>query len=1112
MFKKSCVAVAVGMALMQWAPAWAEAPSEDFIVVDQPISLNDVTKPQDSTVNYDKNVLYQTGLGLNGQGGTKNLVVNVKDGKGQFVIKDQRAPIKMTGSNVHLTFNSDLVMEGMIYKGIDWDSGSNKSIDIKGDFIYRNGYAPAVHISNGNSPSYKNLFITVDGKASFEGTDLGGSNNYAEQSSILYLGATNFEAKKGILINNIDVHNNNGGAMIYVQSGSVKAEGATIQVSNVNYHTPVYMASSFYVQESTVIAGQILVDNLTKLANGDLYGYMNGTAGNTISDKLSIQNLTNNGDGDSCALYLEADYRDRYDTTRFNAGDVVIKNIVSTQASSYGLYAQGARADNGKLLATPKSITIEGVHGVTAGIGALISNGASWTTTGDMTIVDVNASAGDSVGALIGSMTDVGGTLTVKNIKGVNSAVGVQLEDASKFSAQKFVISDIAATGGPTVGLFAINADAGDLRDVYVNVNTGNKEAYEGAFKTAAVTQKAQIDTYALQTAAQGKINWKGGIYNIFGNLQADQQQPPADPNAGLAPAGSIAISGDARIYGDVYAVDGGSVDLTLEGETAVLEGQTDAWSELKNQSTLAHTSELVGLDGNVMTPTSAGTINLALQQGAVWKALGQSSLTSLDNSGMVDMTTSSGSSVFAESLKGNGDFVMQIKGDGSGNMIYVANALGADAQHNVKLKLDAKTRAESSLDDLVDVRFATTGGSNDAYAGTEFKVSMLDQGFRNVTLKVGKEAYDKTATDKNAAYNGTGAGEGDYKPGNDYVDSVFGNEGTNWYIAGYEEVVPDPDPKPDPEPEVPEISDAGSTILAMARSNYWTAVEMDRLNKRLGDARYANGDDGVWLRLRYESNGTASGVGDFESDAVTYQLGFDHAFKRENGRWILGAAIDYKDAEVDYKAVTGEGNTDRFGVKVYGTWLGESGAYADVNAIWGRLSNDFSIVNGSGERVTGDYDNHIMGVSLESGHCFDAKSGLFIEPQVQVQYLRVTDGNYSTSQGTRMVQDSFDSVISRAGVRGGFTFGKTHENQIYAKADWLHEWSGEQKITAYDATTSRSGFDASIDNKGSWYDAGFGIQTKFTETSYGFFDVEHRFGNSLDHSWVLNAGLRYAF
>ena len=163
MFKKSCVAVAVGMALMQWAPAWAEAPSEDFIVVDQPISLNDVTKPQDSTVNYDKNVLYQTGLGLNGQGGTKNLVVNVKDGKGQFVIKDQRAPIKMTGSNVHLTFNSDLVMEGMIYTGIDWDSGSNKSIDIKGDFIYRNGYAPAVHISNGNSPSYKNRVFGISG-------------------------------------------------------------------------------------------------------------------------------------------------------------------------------------------------------------------------------------------------------------------------------------------------------------------------------------------------------------------------------------------------------------------------------------------------------------------------------------------------------------------------------------------------------------------------------------------------------------------------------------------------------------------------------------------------------------------------------------------------------------------------------------------------------------------------------------------------------------------------------------------------------------------------------------------------------------------------------------
>ena len=182
----------------------------------------------------------------------------------------------------------------------------------------------------------------------------------------------------------------------------------------------------------------------------------------------------------------------------------------------------------------------------------------------------------------------------------------------------------------------------------------------------------------------------------------------------------------------------------------------------------------------------------------------------------------------------------------------------------------------------MVGVRFATTGGAVDSYNGSEFKAQMLDEGFQNVTLAVAKEAYDKTKTAENSKYNGAAAGAGDYKPGNDYVDHIFGDEGTNWYIAGHTNT-------PDST-----LSDAGLTILATARSNYWTAVEMDRLNKRQGDARYAKGDDGVWLRARYESNGTDSGLGDFESDAVTYQLGFDHAFKQKEGRWIVGGAVDY--------------------------------------------------------------------------------------------------------------------------------------------------------------------------------------------------------------------------
>ena len=465
-------------------------------------------------------------------------------------------------------------------------------------------------------------------------------------------------------------------------------------------------------------------------------------------------------------------------------------------------------------------------------------------------------------------------------------------------------------------------------------------------------------------------------------------------------------------------------------------------------------------------------------------------------------MTTSPGATVFARNLTGNGAFNMTLDPSGSnGNMLFVAGALAADSRNTINVKLNSTVRATASLDDLVGVRFATTGGAVDSYNGTEFKAQMLDEGFQNVTLVVSKEAYDKTKTAENSKYNGAAAGAGDYKPGNDYVDHIFGDEGTNWYIAGQLEESTDP-----------TLSDAGLTILATARSNYWTAVEMDRLNKRLGDARYANGDDGVWLRARYESNETNSGLGDFESDAVTYQLGFDHAFKQKDGRWIVGGAVDYKDVNVDFNTTTGEGNTDRFGFKAYGTWLGNNGAYVDLNTIWGVLSNSFDIVNGSGHRITANYDNHIIGASAETGHRFMLTNGFFAEPQLQLQYLRVTGADYSTSQGTHMIHDAFNSVISRVGFRGGMEFGESRSQTVYAKADWMREWSGKQKITAFDVTTQRTGYDASIDNKGSWYDVGFGAQAKIVDDSFGFVDVEYRFGNSLNKSWVVNAGIRYAF
>lgn len=1104
--RKTSLSIAVGLALAQFipAPVTAADTTEDFIEVNTSISLDDTTKAQTKTLNYDKNVIYTHNgkIALNGQGGKKDLTINVKNGSGDFIVRDRYAPIQLYNSDIHLTFNSNLVMEGMEYAGIMYGSGNvPRELNITGDFIYRNSYATAIEASTGYSRG--NLFvITIDGKADLRNVSIHGNGKTTASGSLLDLGATDFEAKQGVFIDNIDANTaGDWNTAIFLVNGSLKAENQNIEVTNINFNVESRVNTSIYVQSSPVKAKNILIKGLTNKYDNDLYGYINGTEANTVSDSLTICDIRNLKTGNSSALYMEADSRSGFGDTNFNVGTLTIDNVVASDGIAEGLSVGGAAPDNGKLNALAGSVLINGVHGTRGAVGAEISDGASFTSVNNFAVTDVKATAGDAIGLMQGAKTTVGDTLSVQNVHGTTSAVGIQFDGTQAFSSKAIQVKDIKASDGSAIGLLAHQANIGNLKDVYINVNPDNAESYKGSFAAAATTEKAQIKTLAIQAMENGVVSLDQGKHAIYGHLQADKQTFNST-SAADAKAGSIAISGNAAIYGDIYAVDGGTIDLNLKGSDSVLIGQADAWLELADSQTIDHTATLQNISNASLNPTSSGKIAISLTDGASWFALGQSSLTLLDNQGTVDMTTSPGATVFARNLTGNGAFNMTLDPSGSnGNMLFVAGALATDSHNTINVKLNSTVRAGARLDDLVGVRFATTGGAVDSYNGSEFKAQMLDEGFRNVTLTVAKEAYDKTKTAENSKYNGAAAGSGDYKPGNDYVDHIFGDEGTNWYIAGQLEESTDP-----------TLSDAGLTILATARSNYWTAVEMDRLNKRLGDARYANGDDGVWLRARYESNETNSGLGDFESDAVTYQLGFDHAFKQKDGRWIVGGAVDYKDVNVDFNTTAGEGNTDRFGFKAYGTWLGNNGAYVDLNTIWGVLSNSFDIVNGSGHRITANYDNHIIGASAETGHRFMLTNGFFAEPQLQLQYLRVTGADYSTSQGTHMIHDAFNSVISRVGFRGGMEFGESRSQTVYAKADWMREWSGKQKITAFDVTTQRTGYDASIDNKGSWYDVGFGAQAKIVDDSFGFVDVEYRFGNSLNKSWVVNAGIRYAF
>ena len=87
------------------------------------------------------------------------------------------------------------------------------------------------------------------------------------------------------------------------------------------------------------------------------------------------------------------------------------------------------------------------------------------------------------------------------------------------------------------------------------------------------------------------------------------------------------------------------------------------------------------------------------------------------------------------------------------------------------------------------------------------------------------------------------------------------------------------------------------------------------------------------------------------------YEVGYDVKQPTDNGEHRIGMAIDYMRGSTTYDDIMGKGETKRYGLWLYDTWLGEKGHYVDYVAKWGHLSNDFDITaKTTGEKINGDY------------------------------------------------------------------------------------------------------------------------------------------------------------
>ena len=460
-----------------------------------------------------------------------------------------------------------------------------------------------------------------------------------------------------------------------------------------------------------------------------------------------------------------------------------------------------------------------------------------------------------------------------------------------------------------------------------------------------------------------------------------------------------------------------------------------------------------------------------------------------------MDLSLDENNSVTIRNLNGNGTFNMLLNSEdhSKSDMLYIGKNTGIQTINIV----GGITGGLENISEDNPLRFATVGidSVSDVPDVNNSGISAYtrDGGVFDVEYTVEKEDFDKADTE-NEEYNGTGDGKGTDKPGNDFVENalVGDRDAVNWIITGAKEQ---------------QESDAGKTIINMSKVNYNNAIYMDRLNKRLGEARYISPEDeqGMWVRIRHDRIGKDDA---FRSQNTMYEMGYDEKQDCDNGERRVGFAIDYMDGKAEYSGIAGDGDVKRYGLWLYDTWMGDKGHYADYVAKWGHLENDFDIMaRSTGEKITGDYSNNVFSVSAEYGRKKDIGNDWYIEPQAQLQLARVTGASYTTSQNTDVTLDGINSLIGRAGFRLGRDVDE--RSTVYVKADLLHEFLGDQTITATDVTgTLREEYE----NKGTWYDVGFGFATALGKDSYAFMDFEKSFGNDNDETYQINAGVRWTF
>lgn len=272
---------------------------------------------------------------------------------------------------------------------------------------------------------------------------------------------------------------------------------------------------------------------------------------------------------------------------------------------------------------------------------------------------------------------------------------------------------------------------------------------------------------------------------------------------------------------------------------------------------------------------------------------------------------------------------------------------------------------------------------------------------------------------------------------------------------------------------------------------------EINHLTKRLGDIRASESSIGAWARV-YGGESQWKSNSEIEMDHTTIQVGADY---RINNYWIVGGAFSYTDSDADL--VKGQAKGDSYSLAAYATYMADGGSYLDLIARYGYLDNEMTSGN-----MSVDTQSNAFSLSVETGHMFRIMEQAYIEPQIEVTYGFISGDDATASNGVRLDQDDFQSLITRVGVRTGFEFPEK-AGTIYAMLSYSYDFLGDA-----DGTASQGGLREALneDLGGGWVSYGIGAQFKLGDNAFAYGELERTSGGEIDNPYLFNVGFRWNF